>query len=159
MYGIKLVTPAHLEYECFTEEFDGADGRRTLMNFSSEGNGPATAANIPVGHRSIVYVTRLGKFIWAIEFIGTVEDGERAAKAHIRERSLSSEPSKWSIYRPIRFLAKVNIDEAPNAAEIERKTGLCFKPNSFTLKYISGDGYEAIFGAIKWTWVARKRWL
>jgi len=34
MYSIKLIHPNHLNYPYLTEDFDGSDGRRTLMNFS-----------------------------------------------------------------------------------------------------------------------------
>jgi len=64
-YGIKIVGPDHLAYPMFTDEFDGSDGRRTLMNFDVTQR--AEVATIPVGHQCLVYVARWKRFIWAIE--------------------------------------------------------------------------------------------
>ncbi|MBC8107536.1 MAG: hypothetical protein H7Z14_13165 [Anaerolineae bacterium] len=148
MFSIKLIHPDHLNYAFLTGDFDGSDGRLPLMNFSGEGRGPATAANLPVGHRSLVYVVQHQKFIWAIEYIGTLEDGERAAAAHgITPNDFTT---KWRLYRPIRFLARVDLDHAPTAEEIFKKTGINFKANSFTLKYISAGEYQTIYDAIDW---------
>ena len=65
MYGIKLIHPNHLKHPYLTEDFDRTDGRKTLMNFGGDGNSPAIAANIPIGHRALVCVINHRKFIWA----------------------------------------------------------------------------------------------
>jgi hypothetical protein len=149
MFSIKLISPVHAgeKYPYFTNDFDGTDGRCPLMNFSREGNGPSIAANVPIGCRSLVYVTHRQKFIWAIEYTGTIEAGQRAALAHGVPLT-----GKWSIFRPIRFLARVDLDSSPTAAEIEKLTGIRFRPNSYTLKYISAAEYQTIYGAIHWQW-------
>lgn len=148
MFSIKLIHPRHLDYPYFTEDFDGTDGCHPLMNFSGDGNGPSIAANIPVGHRALVYVIEHGKFIWAIEYVGTVEQGSRAAIAHgIAQDEFTS---KWSVYLPIRFLAKVDLKSAPRADDVCRDAKVTFTPNRFTMKYITAQEYQAIFDAMTW---------
>lgn len=150
MFSIKLIHPNHLKYAYLTDDFDGADGRLPLMNFSGEGNGPAIAGNIPIGHRSLVYVIRYQKFIWAIEYIGGIEQGQQAAVAHgIQPNDITK---KYSIFLPIRFLARVDLESAPTAAGIFNRTGIQFKANAFTIKYISAGEYQTIFDAINWDW-------
>jgi len=149
MFSIKLISPDYRNYPHSTDDFDGTDGRLPLMSFSREGKGPYIAARIPIGHRSLVYVARHQKFIWAIEYIGTTEDGQRAALAH---GIPPNTPTKWSINLPIRFLARVDLNSAPTAEEIEKRTGIRFKANSFTMKYITADEYQRIYDAIPWQW-------
>jgi hypothetical protein len=148
MYGIKLILPDHLKFHYFTHPFDGTDGKWPLMNFSAEGRGPAVAANIPNGHRALVYVTKEQRFVQAIEFIGSVEDGARIAKLHDVPPGIHSQ---WSLYRPIRFLARIaDVARAPTRDDIERLTGMRFNANSFTHTYISASDYERIYAAIDW---------
>lgn len=152
MYSIKLIHPDHLKCPYFTDDFDGGGGRWPLMNFTSDGNGPAVAARVPIGHRALVYVIHLQKFIWAIEYIGTLAQGQQAAKAH---GGLDDQLPKWrELLLPIRFLAKVDVEAAPSAADIYVSTGIRFTPNQYTMKYISAAEYEAIFNAITWQWTA-----
>lgn len=148
LYSIKLIHPNHLKYPYFTEDFDGQDGRLPLMNFSAEGNGPSIATNLPIGHRSLVYVIQHQKFIWAIEYIGTLEAGRKAALAHgVEPNDITT---KWSLFRPIRFLARVSLEAAPTADDIYKRTGIKFTANAFTLKYISAGEYQTIYDAIDW---------
>ena len=95
MFGIKLILPNHLTLPYFTDYFDGSDGRLPLMNFSAQRRGPATAENIPPGHRALVYVTQIRRFIWAIEFAGSVADGKRIAPLHGIK---PGDHGQWSIY-------------------------------------------------------------
>ena len=82
MYSIKLVHPGHLDHSFFTPD-TANDGEPRLMNFSDRGTTPARAARICPGHKAIVYVTSpVKKFIWAIEYIGTLQDGAKAALDH-----------------------------------------------------------------------------
>lgn len=146
MFSIKLVHPGHLDHPHQTDDFDGTDGRRTLMVFSSEGKSPAVAANIPVGHRAIVYVTGHQKFIWAIEYCGSVKEGRQAAVAHgIQPEQIET---KWNIFLPIRILKRADLDTAPTAEVVRQRTGLEFTPNHFPMKYISEQEYQTIFRAI-----------
>lgn len=150
MYSIKLIHPNHLNYPYFTQDFDGSDGRLPLMNFTSEGNGPSIAARIPIGHRALVYVIHLQKFIWAVEYIGTLAQGQQAAKAH---GFLDDQAPKWrKVLLPIRFMARVDLEAAPSAADIYVSTGFRFTPNQYTMKYISASEYQAIYNAITWQW-------
>src|SRR5688572_24915018 len=148
MYGIKLIRPEHLDVPCLTDEFDGPSGPFSLMNFSNEGRGPAVARNIPLGHRALVYVIHRQKFVWAIEFTGSVEQGMKAAdELAIRPHFITN---RWSLFRPIRFVAKVALATAPTAAEIAERTGIRFIANSFTHTYISAEKYRAIYDAVPW---------
>jgi hypothetical protein len=153
MFSIKLITPPHLDYPYFTPDFDPTDGRCPLMNFSREGIGPAIADNIPVHGRSLVYVTKLHKFIWAIEYTGNITDGQQAAQAYPVEPCHVT--GKWSIFRPIRFLAHVPLEAAPTAQEVEGRSKFHFKPYGGTLKYIKESEYQAIYDAIDWKWPPR----
>jgi hypothetical protein len=148
MYGIKLIHPDHFNYPHMTEDFDGNDGRRTLMNFSGDNNSRSIAANIPVGHRALVYVINDHKFVWAIEYIGGLEDGQRAALAHgIQPNQLTT---KWHIFLPIKLRARVCLENAPTADELFERTGIRFTPNQFTMKYITAADYRKLFEAIRW---------
>jgi hypothetical protein len=148
MFSIKLIHPNHLKYTYLTDDFDGTDGRWPLMDFSSDGKGPSIAANIRVGHRALVYVIHHHKFIWAIEYIGNVEQGRQAATSHgILPNDITT---KWNTFLPIRFLARVDLDSAPTPEDIYERTGILFKPNRFTMKYIPAREYHAIFNAIRW---------
>lgn len=149
MFSIKLIHPNHLKYGYLTDDFDGADGRWPLMNFSGDWNGPSIAANIRVGHRALVYVIHYHKFIWAIEYVGTVEQGRQAAMIHgILPNDITT---KWNVFLPIRFLARIDLDSAPTAEDIYERTGILFKANRFTMKYISSREYQKIFDFIQWS--------
>jgi len=148
MFSIKLAGHDYFDYPHLTDDFGGTDGRVPLMNFSREGNGPSVAARVPVGGCSLVYLTGHQKFVSAIEYIGTTEEGQRAALAH----GIQPAASKWGIFLPIRHLARIDLDSAPTPHDIEERTGIRFKANSFTIKYISAGEYKAIYDAIPWQW-------
>lgn len=157
MFGIKIILPAHLGHRFFTHDFNGPSGRKTLMNFPDDDRGLATAGNIPVGHRSLVYCTQpVGGFLWAIEYTGTLKDGRAAGIAH----SLTGvEYGRWNQMRPIRIIARIHDDlRAAKPADIFVRTGgegagIQFVPNSFTHKYISRQEYQRMFDVIEWDWV------
>jgi hypothetical protein len=153
MFSIKLVHPPHLKYSCFTPDINN-DGRPRWMNFSDKGNTRAVAAAIRPGHRALVYVTKpVQKFIWAIEYTGTVQGGQQVAAA-IPELC-SPELAEWNkVFLPIQFLATIDVDAAPDAKVALRRAGVDFRPNAFSLKYISKMDYQKIFDAIKWQWPA-----
>ena len=54
MYGIKLILPAHLDIPHFVEDYDGADGRRTLMNFPDGPRGETIAADLEINHIAVL---------------------------------------------------------------------------------------------------------
>jgi hypothetical protein len=60
MFSIKLVSPEHLAYPFFSQDY--TDGRKTLMNFSKESAG--RAKSICRGDKAIVYVNEQQKFVW-----------------------------------------------------------------------------------------------
>jgi hypothetical protein len=152
MYSIKLVHPAHLEHRFFLPD-TGHDGRPRLMNFSDQGRTPAIAASISPGHRSIVYVTGLQKFVWAIEYTGTVQDGQLAAATYPVPSNIMA-PEYCRIFLPIRFLATIDIEAAPAAQVVLQQARVDFTPNVFPMKRISAEEYNRLFDAIDWDWRA-----
>ena len=156
MFGIKLIEAGHLNFDEFTCGFDGSDGRKTLMNFSIDRK--RQADGIPVGHQCLVYVTKppqWGRFIWAIEVTGTLKDGDDALEAFGYQRgvALPGIDLKWSLHRPIRFLARVAPPrEGPTRHEIARRSGYLFRPYGGGHKYLSSGEYHRAFNAIAWTW-------
>ena len=149
MFGIKLIKPEHLDMPHFAMDFDGRDGRRTLMNFADGDRGLAIAGNIPVGHRALVYVTApISGFVWAIEFTGTLAEAAAAARAHGLR---GDEYGHWNQMRLIRIIARINDPEkAVSPTEILTQTGFDFRPNSFTHTYISRADYDWMHAAIPW---------
>lgn len=145
MYSIKLVHPKHLTYWFFTPAPRG-DDRQRWMNFSAQPHARSVADGIPAGHRALVYVTGVQRFIWAIEYTGPVCDGEHVAAGS----GLSGEWSK--VFLPIRFLATVDAESAPDAQDVLRSAGVDFTPNAYPMKYISAEEYHGIVDAIEWTW-------
>jgi len=150
MHGIKLIAPPHLDYPAFTQTFRDDPELEPLMNFSCEGKGPAIAAGIPVGHIALVYLTKEQKFIWAIEFAGTIEDGTRMVEAHQRRGNKVPLDGKWKILRPIRFLARVAVERAPSRHEVTKRSGVPFRSCGGTMKYLDGDDFQALYDAIEW---------
>ena len=105
MFGVKLIWTTHLFPEIPYFDRDLGEGLPALMNFNHSPAGHALADRIPVGHRCLVYVTEVQRFVWAIEFTGTIEDGTAAARRHgIGPR----EHHPFTIYRPIRFIARAD---------------------------------------------------
>jgi hypothetical protein len=155
MYSIKQVHPGHLNYKLFMPDTNN-DGRVRLMNFSDQGRTPALAASIRPNHRALVYVTRpVKKFIWAIEYTGTVHEGQQAASAYQGQSDMLPSESEWCrTLLPIRFLATIDVDTAPDSQVVLDQAGVTFTPNAFPMKHISAAEYQKIFEAIKWQWVA-----
>jgi hypothetical protein len=153
MYGIKLIHPQHFEYVFLTPRISTNRVPR-LMNFSNKPHTRAIAANIPRGHRAIVYVTKpIQKFVWAIEYTGGVlEESAVASSVSIP----SDVPDEWRhVFLPIRFLATIiDVADAPDAQDILRRAGVDFTPDAFPMKYISAAEYQRLFEAIDWQLVA-----
>ncbi len=151
MYSIKLVHPGHLGYKFFLPDTSN-DGRPRLMNFSDRGHTPDLARCIRPGHRAMVYVTRpVKKFIWAIEDKGTVQAGQQAA-ASLPVPSNVMHPEYCKIFLPIRFLATIDVESAPDVQDVLQNAGVDFIPNAFPMKHISAAEYHKIFEAIEWEW-------
>jgi hypothetical protein len=142
-YSIKLVSGEHFNFAAHRHDFVGTP----LMNFSTHGNSPNIAANIQSGDRAIVYETAPHqKFTHAIEYLGTVADGQRIA----RDQGLPCTGEWDTVVLPIRFLARVDLIRAPTSADILRDTGFDFRPVGFPMHYITETDYHAIFNAIHW---------
>jgi hypothetical protein len=146
MYSIKLIHPRHLDHALFASDIHG-DGKQRWMNFSE--NARSLAQSIQEGHRALVYVTGSKKFVWAIEYMGPVQDGGRVvAENPSRANNLSAE---WStVFLPIRYLATVDMDAAEDAQDVLRRADVEFTPNAFAMKYISAADYRRIFDAVRW---------
>lgn len=157
MFSIKMVTEGifYQQYANFhNHDYDDGDGRSSLMNFSTKGNAHSIAAKVRKGDRSLVYVAGPGyqKFVWAIEYTGNIDDGKKIALL----LGVYNPPEQWfSIFIPIKHLARIDPANSPTLAEIENRTGFSFKPNSFTMKRIEADVYQRIYDAIPWQWTIR----
>ena len=153
MFSIKLVKPGHLKYRYFVPRLDAADDSTRLMNFHDRPRTLALATSIRPGHRALVYVTSpVMKFVWAIEYSGTVEDGQRVAKDQWQLDVSSSH--EWRIFIPIRFLATIDIKDSPQARDVVEQAGVDFTPRQTSMIPISASDYVKIVDAISWQWVA-----
>jgi hypothetical protein len=154
MYSVKLIHPEHLNNGPLFIPGTLDEGVPHLMNFSNRGNTPAVAANIPLHHKALVYVTSpMKKFIWAIEYLGTVAAGQQVAAAHPNLMPASSPVWSENLI-PIRFLATVDPANAPDAQAILQEAGVEFTPPQAPMQYISAENYQSIFDVIEWDWVA-----
>jgi len=141
----------------FRDDFDGTDGKFTLINFSDEGKSPHIAANIPVRHRSFIYQTKpIQRFTHAFEYIGGVAQGQEAFLAHkVAPEVLAGIDPKWlKVFLPIRYLARIDWEKSPTTDELFQLTGFDFRPVGYPMQYITAQEYHAIFNAIKWDWAA-----
>jgi hypothetical protein len=165
MFGIKLIGPKHLEIPAFTQVFDGSDGRWPLMNFNMGGQN--YVADIPTGHRCLVYVTSPWKrFLWAIELTGSLANGDLAFAAHGYEvgKDAWGENGKATLHRPIGLLARIdspqhpagpNDVQGPTYDEVHRRSGVPLnRLRSFGSGhwFLSRAEYESAFAAIDWGW-------
>ncbi|MEZ0264914.1 MAG: hypothetical protein ACAI43_09320, partial [Phycisphaerae bacterium] len=127
------------------------DDRPALMNFKADAAGRALARRVPIGHRALVYVTDVQLFIWAIEFTGTVEGGEAA---RLRHGFAAGAHKPFSIYRPIRFLARAEPYERRGGRlrQVCERSGvpLAFSQGD-SLVFISRDEYDRLYRSIDWT--------
>jgi hypothetical protein len=143
MYSIKLVSPHHMKREAYTEPYDGTDGKYTLMNFKSAD--PRLAERLPVGHQSLVYVTGEQKFVMVIEYFGDVKAGAAAAAAH--RPAVPFNPD-WSVFRCVRLLARVALEDAPH------REAVCAQANIHIprfcgggIRYLTKEKYNALYEA------------
>jgi hypothetical protein len=152
MYGVKLIYPDHLRYSHLCDTFPEGDPRKTLMNFKNTPRNLTLAKRIPTGHRALVFTQQ--HIVWAIEFIGPVDDGSLLAAHGVTPTWPTSE---WSVHRPIRFLAKMNVDadtyeRGMHRHEIESKSGVTRRSYGSGHFYISGDEYRRMFDVVAWDW-------
>jgi hypothetical protein len=149
-YGIKLIYYEHLfPPKPYFERSLGPD-QPALMNFSREPKGQALARSIGVGDRCLVYVTKVQLFVSAIEFIGTVEDGQKACKQH---RIPPRAHFPFTVYLPIRFLARViPWEKGPTLQSVCSTSGVSFAPSEGdSLVDLSESDYGRMYRAITWT--------
>lgn len=155
MFSIKLVKPGHLGGDFHTPPRDHkTDVRQRVMNFRDRPRPLALAESIRPGHRALVYVTHpVMKFIWAIEYTGTLEDGNQAAAAFPVD--INAHPEWRAILLPIRFLATIDVNAALDAQVIAQQAGVDFTPHQVSMMHISEAAFQNLFDAINWNW----RWV
>ncbi len=152
MYGVKLIYPDHLRYSHLCDTFAIDDARKTLMNFKNTLRNVSLAKGIPIGHRALVFTQQ--HIVWAIEFTGPIDNGSLLA-AHGVEPTWPT--SEWSVHRPIRFLARMNVDadsyhRGMHRKEIEAKSGVARRSYGLGHFYITGDEYRRMFEVVPWDW-------
>jgi hypothetical protein len=149
-YGIKLIYPEHLyPYKPYFDRSLGPD-RPALMNFNRSPEGFKLATSIRIGDRALVYVTRDQLFIWAIEFAGTLKDGEAA---RLRHGIPTNAHAPFTLYLPIRFLARIDPwDKGATRTSVCYASGVDFHPTQGDSHVsLSQSDYERMYRAIKWT--------
>jgi hypothetical protein len=154
-YSIKLVHPRHLLNGPLFTPGNLADDLPRLMNFSDRQHTTTIVANIQPPHKALVYVTSpIKKFIWAIEYTGTVADGRQIAgnNANLMPNTLQA-GWRYNVL-PIRFLATIDPDEAPDAEDVLEDAHVVFTPTQSPMQSISQAEYQRIFDVIDWDWVA-----
>lgn len=155
MFGIKLVTPAHLDGIPYFNP-PANPPKRSFMNFKSD----SKARSIPEGHRAVVYVSRLRKFIWTIEFEEIIEvtEYDRLLKPWGKRREDLGK--KWKFIRPIRFIAWMDHAKdyagAPTFAEMQRR--IHYPKHRFHgegNRFIDRKDFELLYRNIAWDHTAR----
>jgi len=149
MFGIKLVGEAHTAFRFF-----GRAGRPALMNFPDSPPGRRIAADIPIGHRSLVYVMHPIRRFWtAIEYIKwdpTINDvlteGWQAAAAQGADAMMEAFNSHYAkLWRCIRILALMKDPQLAPTPDFGFQEG-------DIMREISEGEYFDMFNAIPWTW-------
>lgn len=154
MYGVKLIYPDHLRFPHLCGLFPEGDQRQALMNFRNAPGNVKRAASIPIGHRALVFTRQ--HVVWAIEFTGPIDDGSLLAAHGVKPTWPSEE---WSVHRPIRFIARMNVDaetysRAMHRHEIQARSGVVRRSYGGGHFYISQDEYQRMFDAVSWDWRA-----
>lgn len=154
MYGVKLIYPDHLRFPHLCGVFPAGDARQALMNFRNVPANVRRAASIPIRHRALVFTRQ--HIVWAIEFTGPIDDGSLLAAHGVKPTWPSAE---WSVHRPIRFLARMNVDaetypRAMHRHEIQAKSGVVRRSYGGGHFYISEDEYQRMLDVVPWDWRA-----
>jgi hypothetical protein len=149
MFGVKLVGSIHRDFPFF-----GRGGNPALMNFPDSAEGRRIAADIPIGHRSLVYLMHPIRRFWtAIEYIkwdGAIEDvleeGERAAVAQNAVTLMRVVNPRFSrIWRCIRILALIDDPLYAPTPDFGFHEGEIMRD-------IGQQEYHDMFNAIPWSW-------
>lgn len=154
MFGVKLIYPDHLRISYLCDTYPPDDPRKTLMNFKGTPRNLKAAQSIPTGHRALVFTRQ--HIVWAIEFTGPLDDGTLIAAHGVKP---SWPTSEWSSFRPIRFLAKMNVtadtyERGMHRHEIQAKSGVDRRSYGGGHFYISEDEYRRMFDVVPWDWRA-----
>jgi hypothetical protein len=151
MFGIKLVGALHYAFPFF-----GRDGKPPLMNFPDSPEGRRVAAEVPIGHRSLVYLMHpVKRFKAAIEYVkwdsnidDVLEEGSRAAATQNAVAMLEVFNSRFArIWRCVRVVALID-DPMQGPA-----TDFGFQEGDIMLG-ISQQEYLEWFNALPWNWTA-----
>jgi hypothetical protein len=149
MFSVKLVGPSHREFPFF-----GRAGNPALMNFPDSPQGRRTATEIPIGHRSLVYLMHPVQRFWtAVEYIEwgnstecVLDAGRRAAAAQGAVSLIEAHSPKFAkLWRCIRILAQ--IDDPMNAPTPD----FGFQEGE-VMRVIEQQEYWELFNAVSWTW-------
>ena len=148
MFGIKLVGDNTPEFPFF-----GRGGTPTLMNFPDSAEGRRIAANIPIGHKTIVYLMHPTMRFWSvIEFINSesskdvLQAGMEAAVAQNAVAVMNVVNPKFAkVWRCVRVLAM--IDNPMNAPTPD----FAFQQGEI-LRFIDEREFADYFNAIPWSW-------
>ena len=149
-FGIKPIWQSHVFPEIPYFDRPLGDGLPPLMNFKRDRKGFELASLLPIGHRCLVYVTGVQLFIWAIELTGSLQDGERARERH---RVPLSAHVPFNLYRPIRFVARVDPwDRGPTRELVCRMSGVPFaRMEGDSHLSLTRAQYESMYHSIAWT--------
>jgi hypothetical protein len=151
MFGVKLVGPLHRAYPFF-----GRAGKPALINFPDSPVGRRIAADIPIGHKSLVYLMHPIKRFWsAIEYIkwdakvaDVLEEGLRAARAQNAVTLMEAANARFAkVWRCVRLLAEIDDPTRAPTPDFGFQEGEI-------LRELGQQEYDAMFNAISWTWRA-----
>jgi hypothetical protein len=154
MFGVKLVGAVHPGFPFF-----GRAGNPAVMNFPSSREGRRIAAEVPIGHRSLVYLMSPVKRFWtAIEYIkwdpsikDLLKEGARAAENQNAVALVEALNAKFArLWRCIRVLAL--IDDPTKAPTPD----FGFQEGDIMFDVTQQD-YSDMFNAIPWSWTAAEQ--
>jgi len=144
------VEEIHLSFPEFTEDFDGTDGRRTLMNLKS--SWVKQARNLPNGTRFLVWVRQSRTFFADMGVVGSLEDGAFACRAHGFEPNGQRHGETWGrLYRPVRILARsLQPLTCTTLKEAEQRCGIAVPLHQASKKEIDAVSYGKLIAVIDW---------
>jgi hypothetical protein len=151
MFGIKLVGAPHFDWPFLRRE-----GKPPLMNFPNSSAGRRTAAAIPIGHQSLVYIMHpVQRLKASIEYVkwdpasdDVLEEGARAA-AQQGAVALMEAHSPWfaRVWRCIRVLAWIDDERMAPTPDFGFHEGEIMRD-------IPQQEYSELFNAIPWSWTS-----
>jgi hypothetical protein len=151
MFGVKLVGPLHRAFPFFRRA-----GTPALINFPDSAVGRRIGADIPIGHKSLVYLMHpIMRFWSAIEFIkwdpkvaDVLGEGLRAARAQNAVALMEAVNARFAkVWRCVRVLAEIDDPTRAPTPDFGFQEG-------DILREVGQQEYEAMFNAVPWTWRA-----